>query len=109
MTTRRLRARLWGWFRVADGAAGAGVSQWGRSACGRPRFVRAPAALTPKETHPSAIYEMIGAAAPAGTIAQAFSWLPPQARPARRFGAAAGLPRHNLPVVVTAIETFPVR
>jgi hypothetical protein len=31
---------------------------------------------------------MIEAAAPAGTITQAFSWLPPQARSARLFGAA---------------------
>src|SRR5215813_3654317 len=37
---------------------------------------------------------MIEAAAPAGTITQAFSWLPPpQARPARLFGAAADLAR----------------
>jgi hypothetical protein len=34
---------------------------------------------------------MTEAAAPAGTITQVFSWLPPQARPARLFGAAAGL------------------
>ena len=34
---------------------------------------------------------MIEAAAPAGTITQAFSRLPPQARSARLFGAAADL------------------
>jgi hypothetical protein len=34
---------------------------------------------------------MIEAAAPAGTITQAFSWPPPQARSARLFGAAADL------------------
>jgi hypothetical protein len=34
---------------------------------------------------------MIEAAAPAGTITHAFSWLPRQARSARLFGAAADL------------------
>jgi hypothetical protein len=34
---------------------------------------------------------MIEAAAPAGTITQAFSWLPPQAKSSRLFGAAADL------------------
>src|SRR6266699_1412517 len=48
---------------------------------------------------------MIEAAAPAGTITQAFSWLPP----ASEVGAALRsrrrpTPRHNPPVVATAIE-----
>jgi hypothetical protein len=40
---------------------------------------------------------MIEAAAPAGTIIQAFSWPPPQARSARPFGAAADLRPHTTP------------
>lgn len=52
---------------------------------------------------------MIETAAPAGTITQAFSWLPPsQARSARLFGAAAGpTPRHNPAVVATRDRTHP--
>src|SRR5690349_6804912 len=54
VTTRRLRAWLWGWFRVTGGAAGAAAA----GGTGRTRSARAartPAALTPKERTRAAV------------------------------------------------------
>jgi hypothetical protein len=47
---------------------------------------------------------MIEAAATAGTITQAFSWLPPQARSARLFGAAADLRPDTAPALSNAVR-----
>ena len=49
------------------------------------------------------------AAAPAGTITQAFSWPPASEVGAALRSRRRPTPRHNPPVVATAIENAPVR